>query len=213
MGGPPAAGTPALPGPDGVLRCPWAATGPPDYRAYHDDEWGRPVRDERGLYERLSLEAFQAGLSWLTVLRKREALRGAFAGFDPEVVAGYGEDDVARLATDARLVRSAPKLRAAVTNARAVLALRERPGGLPGLVAGAGAVEIGAGARAVPVTTADVPASTPGSAALARALKAHGAVFVGPVTAYALLQACGFVDDHLLGCAARGDGARAEATG
>lgn len=208
MGEPAAAGTPALPGPDGALRCPWGATGPEDYRAYHDHEWGRPVRDERGLYERLSLEAFQAGLSWLTVLRKRDALREAFAGFDPEVVAGYGEHDVARLLTDARLIRSAPKLRAAATNARAVLALRERPGGLPALVAEA----VPQGPLPAPVTTADVPASTPGSTALARALKAHGAVFVGPVTAYALLQACGFVDDHLVGCVARG-AARAERPG
>ncbi len=195
-----AAGTPALPGPDGVLRCPWAATGPEDYRRYHDAEWGRPVRDERGLYERLSLEGFQAGLSWLTVLRKREALREAFAGFDPEVVARYGEPEVARMLADARLIRSPPKLRAVVAGARAVLALRERLGGLPGLVAEA----VAPGPAAAPTTTADVPASTPGSAALARALKAHGAAFVGPVTAYALLQACGFVDDHLAGCAWRG---------
>lgn len=191
-----------MPGPDGAPRCPWAALGPADYRAYHDEEWGRPLRGEQELYERLCLEGFQAGLSWLTVLRRREALRAAFAGFDPEVVAGFTEDDVDRVCADPAVIRSRPKVAATVTNARAVLALRTaRPGGLPALVAEAAGSDP---QRAVPVTTADVPASTPASTALARALRAGGAVFVGPVTAYALLQACGFVDDHLAGCAWRG---------
>lgn len=197
----------ALPGPDGAPRCPWAATGPGDYREYHDAEWGRPVRDERGLYERICLEGFQAGLSWLTVLRRRPALRAAFAGFDPDAVAQYGEDDVARLLTDPALIRSAPKLRAAVTNARAVLALRSaHPGGLPALVARVVGPAGHPGPRPAPVTTADVPASTPVSAALSRELRAAGVVFTGPVTAYALMQSCGFVDDHLAGCAWRGAG-------
>ncbi len=200
---------PALAGPDGAPRCPWAALGPADYRAYHDEEWGRPLRGEQELYERLCLEGFQAGLSWLTVLRRRPALRAAFDGFDPDLVARATEEDLARLLLDPAIIRSPSKVAAVVTNARAVLALRAaHPGGLPALVAEVGGSDP---PRPAPVTTADVPAATPASTALARALRARGLVFVGPVTAYALLQACGFVDDHLAGCAWRGGRGRVDA--
>ena len=199
------AGSPALPGPDGVLRCPWAANGPEDYRTYHDDEWGRPVRGEAALFERLALEGFQSGLSWLTILRKRPAFRAAFAGFDPEAVAAFDDADVERLMGDAGIVRNRAKVRATITNARAVLALREAvPGGLEGLLDAVLAEH--PPSPAAPVTTADVPAATPASTALAAALSRAGFRFVGPVTAQALLQAVGRVDDHLAGCAFRGAG-------
>src|SRR5215472_15553340 len=120
----------AQPGPDGIARCPWSL-GSADYLAYHDQEWGRPVRDDIGLFERLCLEAFQSGLSWLTILRKRENFRAAFAGFDPSVVAGYGPDDVARLLADAGIVRNRAKIEAAIANARAALDL---PGGLAAVI-------------------------------------------------------------------------------
>ncbi len=168
--------------------------GDPLYEAYHDDEWGRPRTGERPLYEKVCLEGFQAGLAWITVLRKREALREVFAGFDPERVA---ELDVEPLLDDARLIRSGPKLRACVTNARATLALRER-GGLPALLWRAAEVPSTAYDR-----WTDVPASTPASAALARELKREGFTFVGPTTVYSLLQACGLVGDHLTSCPSR----------
>ena len=181
-------------GADGLARCAWAGSTP-DYLAYHDEEWGRPVRGETALYERFTLEAFQSGLSWLTILRKREGFRAAFAGFDADVVAGYGEDDVERLMADPAIVRNRAKVRAAVANARAVRALRDR-GGLDALVwsfaPAARPQRLAAGS--------DVPAVTPESTALAKALKAHGFVFVGPTTAYAAMQACGLVDDHVAGC-------------
>jgi DNA-3-methyladenine glycosylase I len=181
-------------GDDGLARCGWVGRTP-DYRAYHDDEWGRPVRGERALFERLTLEAFQSGLSWLTILRKREGFRRAFDGFDPEAVAGYGDDDQARLLADPGIVRNRAKVRAAVGNARAVLTLR----------AGVGLDELvwshAPAPRGVrPSALAEVPASTVESVALAKALKANGFAFVGPVTAYAAMQACGLVDDHVLGC-------------
>ena len=201
--GPPTAGTPALPGPDGVLRCPWAASGPEDYRAYHDQEWGRPVRGEAALFERLVLEGFQSGLSWLTILRKRPAFRAAFAGFDPEAVAAFDADDEARLLADAGIVRNRAKVRATIGNARAVVALRTAvPGGLEALLDAVLAEH--PPEPAAPVTTADVPTRTPTSAALAKALSRNGFTFVGPVTAQALLEAVGRVDDHLAGCAFRG---------
>ena len=170
--------------------------GDPLYERYHDEEWGRPQTSERALYEKVCLEGMQAGLSWITVLRKREALREVFADFDPERVA---ELDVEPLLTDARLIRSGPKLRACVTNARATLALREH-GGLPALLWSAAEVPS-------PAYDAwsDVPASTPASAALAKRLKQAGFVFVGPTTVYSLLQACGLVDDHLTTCPVRGE--------
>jgi DNA-3-methyladenine glycosylase I len=170
-----------------------------DYLAYHDTEWGRPVRGDRALYERITLEAFQSGLSWLTILRKRPAFRTAFADFDPHVVADFGEVDARRLMADAGIVRNRAKIDAAVANARAVLALGD--GGLTALVWS----HAPAGHRA-PVTLTDVPALTAASTALARALRQQGFRFVGPTTAYAAMQACGLVDDHLEGCCARGGG-------
>lgn len=186
---------------DGVARCSWADSTP-DYREYHDREWGRPVHGERALYERIALEAFQSGLSWLTILRKREGFRRAFASFDPERVARYGPDDVVRLLADPGIVRNRAKVEAAVANARAVLDLRETvDGGLDALV---WSFAPEAARRPVPVRLADVPASTVESTALATALRRHGFRFVGPTTAYAAMQACGLVDDHLAGCHARG---------
>ena len=188
-------------GPDGLARCAWADSTD-DYRAYHDTEWGRPVRGEHALYERITLEAFQSGLSWLTILRKRPAFRTAFAGFDPEVVAGFGMDDVERLLADPGIVRNRAKVLAAITNARAVLALRDATvGGLDALL---WSFAPDPATRPVPRRLGDVPARTPESAALAKALKRCGFVFVGPTTAYAAMQACGLVDDHLAACHARG---------
>jgi DNA-3-methyladenine glycosylase I len=183
-------------GPDGRPRCAWA-TSTPDYVAYHDEEWGRPVRDDRALYEKLCLEAFQSGLSWLTILRKRPAFREAFAGFDPERVAAFGDRDVARLMADAGIVRNRAKIDAAIHNARAVAAL-EVP--LSDLLWSFAPEPDG---RPAPETLADVPAVTPESTAMAKELKRRGFRFVGPTTAYALMQACGLVNDHLAGCAAR----------
>ena len=187
--------TTAILGDDGLARCPWGLSAP-DYVAYHDDEWGRPVRDDQGLYERLCLEAFQSGLSWLTILRKREGLRAAFAGFDPEKVAAFGPADVERLMGDPAIVRNRAKIEAAIANARAALDL---PGGLA-----ATAWKYADPDAPAPVTTDDVPAFTDGSRALAKELKKHGFRFVGPTTAYALMQACGLVDDHLADCHRRG---------
>ncbi len=187
-------------GPDGLSRCRWG-TSAPEYVGYHDDEWGRPVHGEHALYERITLEAFQSGLSWITILRKREGFRGAFAGFDPEVVARFDDADHDRLMADAGIVRNRAKVRAAVTNARAVLDLRDGPG----LDAFFWSFAPEAPGRPVPQIFADVPAVTPESTAMAKALKQHGFVFVGPTTAYAGMQACGLVDDHLAGCHARGN--------
>jgi DNA-3-methyladenine glycosylase I len=164
------------------------------YERYHDEEWGRPQTSEQALYEKVCLEGFQAGLAWITVLRKRQALREVFAGFDPERVA---ELDVEPLLADARLIRSGPKLRACVTNARATLALRES-GGLPALLWRAAQVPSPAYDR-----WEAVPATTPASTALAKQLKRAGFAFVGPTTVYSLMQACGLVDDHLTGCPVR----------
>jgi DNA-3-methyladenine glycosylase I len=186
---PPAPG--AVPGPDGLPRCPWALSSP-DYLAYHDEEWGRPVRDDAGIFERLSLEAFQSGLSWLTILRKRENFRAAFAAFDPAVVAAFGPDDEARLLADPGIVRNRAKISAVIRNARAAVNV---PGGLAALV-----WRYAGGPAAAPATLADVPAWTPASKACARELRQLGFAFVGPVTVYATLQASGVVDDHLSGC-------------
>ncbi len=184
-----------LPGPDGRLRCPWAL-GSAEYRDYHDDEWGRPVRDDQGMFERLSLEAFQSGLSWLTILRKRENFRAAFRGFDIAAVAGFGPADVARLLGDAGIVRNRAKIQAVIGNARAAQAL---PGGLAALVWQHGEPASAPG-RTAPAALADIPSWTPASKALSRELRRNGFSFTGPVTAYATLQACGVVDDHLAGC-------------
>ena len=175
-----------------LARC--FGDGDPLYERYHDTEWGRPQRSEQALYEKICLEGFQAGLAWITVLRKRDALRAAFAGFDPEVVA---ELDVEPLMKDAGLIRSGPKLRACVKNARATLALRER-GGLPDLLWSRAEIPSRAYER-----WRDVPPSTATSAEVAKQLKKAGFVFVGPTTVYSLLQACGLVNDHLTGCPVR----------
>ncbi len=188
-------------GADGLARCAWG-TSTPDYAAYHDDEWGRPVHGEHALFERITLEAFQSGLSWLTILRKREGFRTAFARFDPEVVARFDDDDRARLMADAAIVRNRMKIDAAITNARAVLELREGPG-LDELF---WSFAPDPTTRPAPRSFSDVPAVTDASKALATELKRHGFAFVGPTTAYAGMQACGLVDDHLEGCHARGSG-------
>jgi DNA-3-methyladenine glycosylase I len=180
------------------LRC--FGADDPLYRAYHDDEWGRPVRDERGLYERISLEAFQSGLAWITILRKRDNFRAAFADFEPEAVAAFGADDVARLMADVGIVRNRLKVDATINNARAVLALRDAGTSLPELVWSHRPDPD----RPAPAGWGDVPALTPESTALAKALKREGFRFVGPTTAYAAMQACGLVNDHLAGCVARG---------
>ncbi len=183
---------------DGTSRCWWGAE-PEEYRRYHDEEWGRPVRDDRAIYEKLTLEAFQSGLSWLTILRKRENFRTAFDGFEPERVAAYGPDDVARLLADTGIVRNRAKIHAAVTNAAAVVRLTrdEGRGALTRLL-----WSVAPTCHPRPRTPADVPARTPESATLARRLKDIGMVFVGPTTAYAAMQALGVVDDHLTGCCA-----------
>ena len=181
------------PGPDGRLRCPWGVSTP-DYLDYHDTEWGVPLHGEAELFERVSLEAFQSGLSWITILRKREAFRAAFAGFDPAVVAGFGEQDVTRLLADAGIVRNRAKIEATVRNARAVIALDTDLDALLWSFAPAPA------GRRAPRTLDDVPAATPESTAMARELKRRGFAFVGPTTCYALMQAVGMVDDHLAGC-------------
>ena len=181
------------------LRC--FGANDPVYLRYHDEEWGRPVVDERGLYERVSLEAFQSGLSWITILRKREAFRAAFAGFDPDLVADFGEDDVTRLLADAGIVRNRQKIEATIANARAVLALREADTPFPDLVLAHRPPE----RAAAPTDFSTVPGLTPESTALARALRKAGFRFVGPTTAYALQQAAGHVNDHLAACVVRHD--------
>jgi DNA-3-methyladenine glycosylase I len=187
--------TGAATGPDGLSRCPWGM-GVADSMIYHDEEWGRPVRDDVGLFERLSLEAFQSGLSWLTILRKRENFRAAFSGFNIAAVAAYGPDDVARLLADQGIVRNRAKIEATIHNGRAAL---ELPSGLAALVWSYTGTQ-----EKAPVDSADVPAWTPASKALSVQLRRHGFRFTGPVTAYAMMQACGIVDDHLVGCFRRG---------
>jgi DNA-3-methyladenine glycosylase I len=179
-------------GADGLPRCGWG-TSTPDYAAYHDTEWGRPLHGDDALYERITLEAFQSGLSWLTILRKRPAFRLAFDEFRIETVAGYGEADVTRLLADAGIVRNRAKIEAAVANARAAL---ELPEGLSALL-----WSFAPPPRPTrPTSFAQVPALTAESTAMAKALKKRGFRFVGPTTAYALMQATGMVDDHLAGC-------------
>jgi DNA-3-methyladenine glycosylase I len=180
------------------MRCPWA-TGD-EYLAYHDEEWGRPVVDEDALFERLCLEGFQAGLSWLTILRKRPAFRDAFAGFSIDAVAGFGARDVRRLMGDAGIVRNRAKIDATIANAKAAAALRADGGSLAALVWGAAP----AGRQLAPRTLDDLPPTTPESTALSRELKRRGFRFVGPTTVYATMQACGVVNDHVFGCVVRG---------
>ena len=183
-------------GSDGRRRCWWGASTP-EYERYHDDEWGRPITDHRGLYERLTLEAFQSGLSWLTILRKRDAFRAAFADFEIAAVAQFGARDVKRLMADAGIVRNRAKIDAAIANARAAAALQTPLAELvwshaPG------------GRRRAPRAREDIPAVTPESSALSKELKRLGFRFLGPTTVYATMQACGVVDDHLAGCHVRG---------
>ena len=188
-------------GDDGLARPVWAATDPL-LREYYDTEWGMPVRDERGVFERLSLEAFQSGLSWATILRKRPAFRDAFCGFDPEAVAGFRETDVARLLADARIVRNRAKILATIGNARATLHLRESDdvaGGLAGLV-----WSFQPEATPQPHRLSDIPTQSPQSAALSRELKRRGFRFVGPTTMHALMEAIGIIDTHLVGSHRRG---------
>ncbi len=184
-------------GADGLTRCAWG-TSTPDYERYHDQEWGRPVHGDDRLFERITLEAFQSGLSWLTILRKRDAFRAAFAGFSIPAVAAYGPVDAERLLNDAGIVRNRAKITATLTNARAAADLLD--------VEGEGALDrliwsfAPSAARQRPARMADLPAQSEESKALAKELKARGFVFVGPTTMYAAMQACGLVDDHLAGC-------------
>jgi DNA-3-methyladenine glycosylase I len=185
-------------GDDGKLRCGWG-TSDPLYIDYHDHEWGRPLRDERAMFELMSLEAFQSGLSWLIILRKRPGFREAFAGFEPDVVAAYGDDDVARLLADDSIVRNRAKVEATIGNARAVVALHEEGGSLVDLVFD----HVPSDDERPPGrfrAFADMPSVTPASTALAKELRRRGFRFVGPVVAYSLMQAAGVVDDHLEGC-------------
>ncbi|WP_281276929.1 DNA-3-methyladenine glycosylase I [Glycomyces buryatensis] len=178
-------------GDDGLARCPWGAE-PAIYREYHDTEWGRPIRGDDELFERISLEAFQSGLSWLTILRKREAFRAAFAGFRIEAVAAFTEEDEARLLDDAGIVRNRAKIAATIANARAAQRL---DGGLTELIWSFAPPQ-----RERPKAIGEIPAVTPESTALSKALKKQGFRFVGPTTAYAMMQAIGMVDDHLAEC-------------
>ena len=184
-------------GDDGRRRCGWGGSTP-DYVAYHDEEWGRPVRDDRGIYERMVLEGFQSGLSWLTILRKRDGFRAAFADFEIERVARFGERDVARLLNDAGIVRHRGKIEAAIANARAAAALDQPLAELVWSFAPSRR-------RRAPRRLEDLPAITPESTALSKALKKRGFRFVGPTTAYATMQACGLVNDHIAGCFVRAD--------
>ena len=184
-------------GDDGLQRPPWAASDPL-LRDYYDTEWGMPVRDERGLFERLSLEAFQSGLSWATILRKRENFRSAFDGFDPDAVAAYDDADRERLMADAGIVRNRRKVEATITNARATVALREQEG-LAELVWSFQPEE-----TPRPRDHTEVPSTSSESRALSRELKRRGFVFVGPTTMFALMEAVGIVDTHLVGSHRRG---------
>ena len=184
-------------GEDGLRRPPWAARDPL-LREYYDTEWGMPVHDEAGLFERLVLEGFQSGLSWVTILRKRPAFREAFAGFDPDAVAAFGEEDVARLMADERIVRNRRKIDAALTNARATVALRSE-GGLAELI-----WSYRPEVTPEPRTIDEVPSSSAESIALAKELKRRGFTFVGPVTVFALMEAIGVVDTHLVDSHRRG---------
>jgi DNA-3-methyladenine glycosylase I len=180
----------ALPGPDGLLRCPWALSAP-EYLPYHDNEWGRPVSTAQGLYERMTLEAFQSGLSWITILRKRENLRRAFAGFWPERVAAFTDDDIERLLSDPGIIRNRAKIAAAIENARLVVDLGPR------------FAEIVLSYRVIGRTrpaAGEWRATSPESIGMARQLKGLGFRFVGPTTAYATMQAIGLVDDHIVDC-------------
>jgi DNA-3-methyladenine glycosylase I len=184
-------------GEDGLSRCPWGAS-PPEYLAYHDEEWGRPVADDNAVFEKLCLEGFQAGLSWLTILRKRGGFRAAFAAFDPAAVASFGEADVDRLLADAAIVRHRGKILAAIANAKATVQLRDEGLSLAGLVWAYEPAETPA-----PSSVKGLPASTPESKALSKDLQRRGFRFVGPTTVYAAMQSLGVVNDHLEECHCR----------
>jgi len=190
-----------LPGNDGVVRCWWAGTDPL-YLRYHDREWGRPAKSEARLFEKVCLEGFQAGLAWITILRKREAFRAAFARFDPERIAAFGDRDVARLLRDAGIVRHRGKIESTINNARRALELRSEGG----LAVYAWGFEPEAASRPKRLTRArlETMATAPASVAMSRDLKARGWTYVGPTTLYAFMQAMGLVNDHLEGCAVRG---------
>jgi DNA-3-methyladenine glycosylase I len=186
-------------GPDGKPRCRWAVSAP-EYVGYHDLEWGKPLHGERELFERLTLEAFQSGLSWLTILRKRENFRTAFDGFEVEKVAAYGDADLDRLLADTGIVRNRKKIEAAITNAKATRELHAAGTTLDELIWDFAPDQ---DSRPAPRTMADLEPTTPESKALAKELKKRGFVFVGPTTVYAAMQAAGVVNDHLEGCAFR----------
>lgn len=186
-------------GPDGLARPAWASVDPL-LREYYDTEWGMPVRDEHGLFERLSLEAFQSGLSWATILRKREAFRSAFAGFDPDVVAGFDARDRERLLADAGIVRNRAKIDATIRNAAATVALRSHPDGdLAELI-----WSFRPQSTPAPRSMSELPTQSAESVALSKTLKRHGFGFVGPTTMFALMEAVGIVDTHLVGSHRRG---------
>ena len=183
-------------GTDGAVRCAGAAASA-DYREYHDSEWGRPVRGDIALFERITLEAFQSGLSWITVLRKRPALREVFAGFDPSLIANFNDRDVERLMANPSIIRNRRKIDATILNARAMLGLWEKYGplGLTELIWSHAPTS-----RARPDRLSDIPATSLESVRLSKALKQQGFTFIGPTTLYASMQACGLVDDHVRGC-------------
>ncbi|SEN52860.1 DNA-3-methyladenine glycosylase I [Actinacidiphila rubida] len=194
------AGTGPVVGEDGLARCPWGLSTP-DYVAYHDTEWGRTVHGDDALFERICLEAFQSGLSWITILRRREGFRAAFGGFVIDEVAAFTDADRERLLGDPGIIRNRAKIDAAITNAAAAQEVRKTyDGGLDALL---WSYAPDPASRPAPRSTADVPATSPESTALAKDLKKRGFRFVGPTTAYALMQACGLVNDHLVGCSAR----------
>lgn len=180
-------------GPDGIARCAWVGDDA-EYRRYHDEEWGRPLHGDRALFEKLSLEGFQAGLSWITILRKRPRFREVFAGFEPAVVADFGADDVERLMADAGIIRNRAKIEATIGNARLVAAMAD--GELDALMWSFAP----APGRPRPAVFADVPAVTAESTAMSKTLRARGFRFVGATTMYALMQSAGMVDDHVAGC-------------
>jgi DNA-3-methyladenine glycosylase I len=192
--------TGAAVGADGRRKCGWAVSSV-EYERYHDEEWGRPVTGEAALFERLSLEGFQSGLSWITILRKRQAFREAFAGFDPHAVAAFTDDDVARLMTDTGIVRNRAKILATIGNAQVVAGFGS------GLSLGGLLEDHRPRPGPAPADLEDVPAVTPESTALAKRLRSLGFRFVGPTTCYAMMQATGYVNDHLAGCWARPEAA------
>jgi DNA-3-methyladenine glycosylase I len=190
----------AVPGPDGLLRCPWGLSTP-DYVGYHDEEWGKAVHGDDALFERICLEAFQSGLSWITILRRRETFRAAFAHFSIDKVAEFTDEDRVRLLADPGIIRNRAKVDAAIANAAAARTVRDtHEGGLDALL---WSFAPEPGSRPAPRTLADVAATTPESTVLAKDLKKRGFRFVGPTTAHALMQACGLVNDHLADCVAR----------